>query len=139
MSAFFNPGSLIAGISTGLRTLTATSVTLATGKSAWTGLVGTLAAGELLGDKLPATPERTKPIGLIGRAAFGGLCGYILAGRSDRSRPAGAVLGIAGAVAGAFAGINLRKIAGAKLGLPDPVVALVEDGIAFGLARVANA
>ena len=37
-----------------------------------------MALGELVGDKLPKTPNRTAPLPLAGRAALGGLCGAVI-------------------------------------------------------------
>src|SRR5438874_2141337 len=38
-----------------------------------------LAVGELVGDKLPRTPNRISPMPLAARLIFGGLCGSIAA------------------------------------------------------------
>jgi uncharacterized membrane protein len=139
MSTSLNPASFFAGLSTGLRTFTATSVTLAAGQSPWTGLAGTLAAGELLGDKLPMTPARTQPAALLARAGAAAYCGSLLAKREGRSPALGAGIAVIAAVGAAFAGYHVRAFVGKSLGIPDPVVAVLEDGIAFGLARLANA
>jgi uncharacterized membrane protein len=138
MSLPLQTSSFLAGLSTGLRTFTATSVTLASERSAWTGLAGTLAAGELVGDKLPMTPARTEPVGLLARAGAAAYCGTLLAKRDVRSPMLGACVAVAAAIAAAFAGYHLRAFVGKQLGIPDPVVALAEDGIAYGLARLAN-
>ncbi len=91
-----------------------------------------LAAGELVGDKLPMTPSRLAPGPLTGRIASGALCGAALCA-SDRERAeVGAVVGALAAVAGAWAFYHLRRSADAATGLPDPVVAVVEDALAVG-------
>lgn len=90
-----------------------------------------LAAGELVGDKLPATPSRTSLPLLLGRAASGGLVGAALFASAERPATSGGILGAGAAVAGAFAGEKLRGLAGQKSGIPDPIVALVEDGVAL--------
>jgi len=87
------------------------------------------ALGEVIGDKLPMTPSRTSPPPLLGRAASGALVGAALfVSEGCRAAP-GAVVGSSAAVAAAFAGERLRALAGEKTGLPDPVLALVEDAV----------
>jgi uncharacterized membrane protein len=97
------------------------------------------AAGELVGDKLPATPPRTKPLPLLGRTATGAIAGAALGTLSgpDGWRR-GAVLGAVGGVVGSYAGRYLRA-GGAATGLPDTVFAVIEDvaTIACALAVVA--
>jgi uncharacterized membrane protein len=139
MNAAVIVSSFLAGLSTGLRTFTAASVTLATEHSAWTGLAGTLAAGELVGDKLPMTPARTQPAALFARASAAAFCGSRLATRDGGSPYVGASVAAGAAIGAAFAGYRLRAFASKSLGFPDPVVAVAEDAIAFGLARLANA
>lgn len=92
------------------------------------------AVGELVGDKLPNTPSRTKPFPLLGRMATGALSGAALgtlAGRDGWRR--GAVLGAAGGLVGSYAGRFLRA-GGAATGLPDLVFALVEDAATIACA-----
>lgn len=91
------------------------------------------AGGELLGDKLPATPSRTSPPPLIARFASGAGAGALV-GRTA----AGAALGAVAAGAAAFAGERARAAIGRRGGLPDPAVALVEDALAIGLALLAT-
>ena len=88
-----------------------------------------LALGEVIGDKLPATPSRTALLPLLIRAATGGLVGAALFASDGRRAAAGAALGSPAAVAAAFAGERLRVLAGEKTGLPDPVVALAGDAV----------
>lgn len=87
------------------------------------------ALGELLGDKLPMTPSRTSPPPLLGRAASGALVGAALFASDGRRAAPGAAVGSSAAVAAAFAGERLRALAGDKTGLPDPVLALIEDAV----------
>jgi uncharacterized membrane protein len=90
-----------------------------------------LGAGELVGDKLPATPPRTDPPGLAARVATGGLCGYRFDG----------VLGVAvaavAAVGAAYGGREARARIVKATKLPDPVVAVAEDALALSLAALA--
>ena len=96
--------------------------------------------GELVGDKLPATPSRTSPPPLLGRAASGALVGAAVFVSEGRRATTGAALGSTAAIAGAFAGERLRALAVEKTGLPDPVVALAEDAtvVLVGLRSLRN-
>ena len=86
--------SLAIGVIAGLRSLTAPAVVswaaqwnwinlqnshmvfLGSIRAAW--ILTALALAELVSDKLPFTPARTKPCGLLVRIATGGLCGAAL-------------------------------------------------------------
>jgi uncharacterized membrane protein len=96
--------------------------------------------GELVGDKLPATPSRTSLPPLLGRAASGALVGAAVFVSEGRRAMTGAALGSTAAIAGAFAGERLRALAVEKTGLPDPVVALAEDAtvLLVGLRSLRN-
>jgi uncharacterized membrane protein len=97
------------------------------------------AVGELVADKLPLTPARTKPLPLSGRVVTGAVAGAAVATLSGPGGwRSGAVLGAVGGVIGSFAGTYLRS-GGAATGLPDLVFALVEDAatIACSAAVVA--
>jgi uncharacterized membrane protein len=96
-----------------------------------------LAAGELIGDKLPRTPNRTAPFPLIARMGFGGLVGAIAATGLHGSAIEGIVLGLISAVAGAFLGYHLRHYLVNDRGFKDFAVALVEDGLSIGLSVLA--
>jgi uncharacterized membrane protein len=85
--------------------------------------------GEIVGDKLPATPSRTALPPLLGRAASGGLVGAAVFVSEDRSAATGAILGSTAAIAAAFAGEGLRALVGRKTGLPDLGVAVAEDAV----------
>jgi uncharacterized membrane protein len=92
------------------------------------------AVGELVGDKLPATPARTKPLPLRFRAGTGALAGAAVGtiGGAD-GRLQGAVLGAVGGVIGSFAGYFLRT-GGTATGLPDLVFAVIEDAATIACA-----
>ncbi len=100
-----------------------------------------LAAGELVADKLPFTPNRVEALPLSARIASGALCGAALSlnrGR-DRSRAAtDAGFGVAGAIAGAVGFYLLRKgvtLAEPRWSLP---AALVEDVAALAIGALAT-
>ena len=140
--------SLAIGVVAGLRSLTAPAVVswaaqwawinlqnssisfLASIRAAW--ILTALALAELIADKLPFTPARTKPGGLLARIVTGGLSGAALCVTAGESVILGAVLGAIGAVAGAFAGYELRHRLVTKRNAPDLLIALIEDGVAIG-------
>ncbi|MFT4041032.1 MAG: DUF4126 family protein [Thermomicrobiales bacterium] len=96
------------------------------------------AIGEIVVDKLPFTPSRLQPGSLIVRSGLGGLAGALLLRSRNESTRAGAIIGAAWALAGSFAGYYVRTGIVRKTHLPDPLVAVAEDGagIALGLHAV---
>jgi uncharacterized membrane protein len=140
--------AFLIGVIAGLRTMTAPAVVAWAVNRHWLNLLGSplafmgstaavavftvLALGELVVDKLPSTPKRTRLLGLIGRSVFGGLSGAAVAASGAQSIAPGAVLGVAGAIAGAFAGYEVRKRLVSALKVPDFVIALMEDAVAIG-------
>jgi uncharacterized membrane protein len=97
-------------------------------------LFSLFAVAELVADKLPRTPKRTKAGSLTGRILMGGLAGACLAVSSGASLLAGAGLGAIGAVVGTFAGYEVRRKLVRDLETKDLPVALAEDLVAIGLA-----
>jgi uncharacterized membrane protein len=101
--------------------------------AAWTAKLGVaivftvLAVGELIADKLPRTPNRTAPGPLLARLVLGGLAGSIAATAMDGPGIEGVLLGVLGAVLGAFAGFMIRRDLVQKLDCPDWPVAVAED------------
>jgi uncharacterized membrane protein len=140
--------AFLIGVIAGLRTMTAPAVVAWAANRHWLNLhssplalIGSTAAvavftmlalGELVVDKLPSTPNRTKLLGLIGRSVTGGLSGAAIAASGAQSIALGAVLGAAGAIMGAFAGYEVRKRIVRALKVPDFVIALWEDAVAIG-------
>jgi uncharacterized membrane protein len=96
--------------------------------------------GELVGDKLPATPSRTSLPPLLGRTVSGAIVGAVVFVSEGRRAMIGAALGSTAAIVAAFAGERLRALAVEKTGLPDPVVALAEDAtvLLVGLRSLKN-
>lgn len=141
------------GIVAGLRSMTAPAVLSRASRIGPLGLAGSpfrlfghsavgttlavLAAGELIADKLPFVPSRTKPGPLTGRALSGALCGAIVCNAAGESVLNGACLGALGAVAGSFAGRELRRLASDRGPVPGWAGALAEDAIAVGVAATA--
>jgi uncharacterized membrane protein len=104
------------------------------GSTAAVAIVSILALAELVADKLPRTPSRTKPGPLIGRIVMGGLAGACISVSAGQSLIAGAVLGGIGGVVGAFAGYQARTRLVRGLNVKDVLVAIPEDLVAIGLA-----
>lgn len=97
----------------------------------------TLAAGELWGDKLASSPDRTVLPGMIARVVTGAVAGMAVAPR--RERVTAALLGAGGAVAAAYLTFNLRVRAMRRFG--QVPTGLVEDALMLGgtLALVGGA
>lgn len=103
---------------------------LGSAAAAW--IFTVLAIGELINDKLPATPSRKIPPQFITRVVTGGFAGAAI-GLSKDALLIGLVCGALGAVAGTLGGAAVRgKLAGA-FG-KDLSAALLEDVVAIGLA-----
>jgi uncharacterized membrane protein len=125
--------AVLGGVS-GMRTFTAPGILALRGR--WgRGAVGralpVLAAGELIGDKLPFMPPRSDPPSLLGRIASGTAIGAATAG------PRGAGAAAAGAAATTLASERLRSQLGERLGVPDPLLGLAEDALAVAVATQA--
>ena len=135
------------GLATGLRTMTPIAVicwyayvgylpvddTWAT----WAARLGVaivftvLALGELIGDKLPKTPDRISPFPLLARLVFGGMCGSIAATAISGPGIEGVLLGVLGALLGAFGGFMVRRRLCERFECADWKVAVCEDAIAI--------
>ncbi len=89
-----------------------------------------LAVGELIGDKLPRTPDRTDVAPLLARLFFGGLVGGLAATGAAGPPLEGVLISAIGAAAGTFVGFMLRRFFAQQHGSDLPV-ALGEDGIAI--------
>ncbi|MBC8102656.1 MAG: DUF4126 family protein [Cytophagales bacterium] len=98
-------------------------------------LLPLLATGELIGDKLPAAPNRTDPPSVIFRTLSGASVGAALCDQESGkgARVVGALLGAAGAIAGTYAMFYLRRTASRRTPLPDWVLGIAEDAAAFGI------
>jgi uncharacterized membrane protein len=136
------------GLIAGLRSMTAPTAVAWAAYFGWLRLDGTpleflvstaaryvlLAAmlAELVADKLPFTPSRTRPGPFIARVLIGGFAGAALAVGHGQSLAVGAVAGAIGAVAGTLGGYRARTGLVRALPVPDYVVALTEDVVAVG-------
>ena len=139
--------SFLIGFFAGLRSLTPPAVTAWAAHLGWLklerpfSLVGSmgsviilslLAVAELVADKLPKTPNRTAAVGLSARILTGAFTGACIAVSGANSAIFGAVLGIAGALAGTYIGYKARTGIVKALAAPDIFIALAEDLIAIG-------
>ncbi len=88
----------------------------------------TLAAGELLADKLPFVPDRTSAPSLLFRILSGVVCGAALAAWRRESALLGALLGGA-AAAGASYGFLAARKATHRAGVPYALSGLAEDAL----------
>lgn len=138
--------AFLIGIFAGLRSLTAPASVAWAVHLGWLKLEGPLsfigslpsvviltllAVGELVGDKLPKTPNRTAPLGLIARLVTGGVSGACITAAGGQGILLGAMLGAVGGVVGCFGGYQARKRLVKALNAPDLYVALFEDLVAI--------
>lgn len=136
------------GIVAGLRSLTAPAVVSWMARAHLPALHGTalgfmgslpvaavltlLALAELVTDKLPKTPSRTKPVPFIARLTMGALSGATVATGAGANPTIGAILGAAGGLVGTLVGYQARTRSVKALNAPDFVIALAEDVLAVG-------
>jgi uncharacterized membrane protein len=104
------------------------------GSTAAVAIFSIFAIGELIADKLPATPKRTAFAPLLARILLGGLSGASLCAAAGKSLVAGALLGGTGGVIGAFVGYEIRRRVVNNLHIKDIFVAICEDVVAIALA-----
>jgi|SRR5450759_5057952 uncharacterized membrane protein len=131
--------SFAIGLTCGLRSMTGPAVVRWRARDPLRLAFAALAAGELIADKLPATPPRTIPPALIFRAVSGGFAGHSVARLFGADPRMGTAAGSAGAIVGAYLGMTVRGWIVRTSGLPDPLVALAEDAAAIGGALAASA
>jgi uncharacterized membrane protein len=136
--------AFLIGVIAGLRAVTAPAVVSWAARLGWINLSGThlawlgyaatpyifsvLALGEIINDKLPATPSRKIPPQFITRIVSGAFCGAAL-GLSHDSLIGGLLLGAIGAVAGTLGGAEVRARLAKAFGNDLPA-ALLEDIVA---------
>jgi uncharacterized membrane protein len=92
------------------------------------------AGAELLADKLPVTPRRTTTGPFLQRLVTGGVIGAAVHYDAGRPRALGALLGAAGAGAGAYLATRARVAVAERTRLPQPLLGVAEDLFAVGLA-----
>ncbi len=139
---------LLLGVATGMRTMTAMAmlcwfaylkVLPQNGWAFWTGTLAAvivftvLAVGEYIGDTLPQTPSRLAPGPLAARLVFGALAGALGAHAMLEPVAGGVILGVSGALIGAYGGYHARR-AGARWAGRDLPVAICGSLLALFLA-----
>ncbi|WP_028241357.1 DUF4126 family protein [Stutzerimonas azotifigens] len=94
-----------------------------------------LAAGEMLGDKMPFAPDRTIPPSMLFRALSGGVTAAALA--SARRQPVWlpALIGATAACVSAKIGLGLRKRYGSSGGFANAALGLSEDALALAIGN----
>ncbi len=100
-------------------------------------IVATLAVGELIGDKLPFTPNRTEAGGVSARILTGAIAGGVLFKSKNKDIALGAAIGGVSALAATFLFFNARRALGKNTVIPDVVTAIVEDIAAVSIAAAA--
>ncbi|GGG65894.1 hypothetical protein GCM10011585_04570 [Edaphobacter dinghuensis] len=140
------------GAATGMRTFTPMAVICwfaytgylpVDGWASWTAKLATavvftvLAVSELVADKMPRIPDRTSPGPLMARILLGGLAGGIVAASLNGSEFEGVILGVGGALVGAFGGYLIRREIVMRSGSKDWPVAVAEDLVTVGFAVLA--
>lgn len=104
----------------------------------WVAIVFTvLAVGELIGDKLPGTPDRVSKFPLLARLFFGGLVGAIAATAMVEPGLEGVLLGVLCALLGAFGGFMVRREVVERYQCMDWTIAISEDVFTIGIALYA--
>jgi uncharacterized membrane protein/uncharacterized protein (UPF0548 family) len=93
--------------------------------------------GELVGDKLPVIPDRTRSGPFTGRVAIGSLVGAAVYQDADRPAAYGAVVGAVAAAASTLALARVRTALGRRTPLPDLAWGVVEDALALTLGLLA--
>ena len=116
----------------GLRVLTPPAVLLFAQRKPAAWVVALFASGELLADKLPATPPRVVGPALALRALGGGAWAAVFAKRGGACAASAFALGAAAAVGTSVASFAARVVINARTGAADTAVAVVEDALAIG-------
>ncbi|MEG9438156.1 DUF4126 family protein [Edaphobacter sp. HDX4] len=93
-----------------------------------------LAALEYTLDKFGKLPRPTRPWALFVRLFFGGLLGLIVATSLDAPNSEGVILGVLGALVGAFAAYQLRHQLTGRIGCKTWHVTVGEDVFAIACA-----
>jgi uncharacterized membrane protein len=98
-----------------------------------------LAVAELLADKLPFIPARTRWLPFLGRMANAGLSAYFATRGDARARYAAAAVGAVSAGVSTRLSYEARHYASTRLGASNTVAGIVEDLGALALAKWASA
>ncbi|MBO9702954.1 MAG: DUF4126 family protein [Sporocytophaga sp.] len=91
-----------------------------------------LSIGEIVGDKLPAAPDRTSAPQLVTRIISGGLVGATIFKAYKQKRITGLVLGGLSALTMTYASFYARKYFASAFKIEDAILGGIEDTIALG-------
>jgi uncharacterized membrane protein len=122
------------GFVSGLRALTSLAALMLVRGGLWGYVFALAAAGEYVADASPKIPSRTALPSIVIRPLSGGVAGWLITTTHGGSPIAGALIGVAGALAGTYGGHAARLAAIAKIGaIP---AAIAEDVVAIALAAL---
>lgn len=91
-----------------------------------------MAIAEFIGDKLPTTPNRIKPVAVTARCIAGALAGAGIFKASGGNAWLGILIGSSTAVASTFGSFFLRKATVKASGVVDPIIGALEDALVVG-------
>jgi uncharacterized membrane protein len=91
-----------------------------------------LALGEVIGDKLPKTPNRIAAGGVISRCAGGALAGASVYKAKGNNPLVGAFIGSAVALGSTYGSYYVRRFVVAKTDIYDPYIGAIEDAVVAG-------
>ncbi|OFZ19804.1 MAG: hypothetical protein A2X94_17180 [Bdellovibrionales bacterium GWB1_55_8] len=119
------------GALAGIRSFSAPAILASGNTSKWARFAS---LGEMLVDKLPGIPARTRPLPLFGRVVSGAVSGAILATRV-KDRRIYISLGALSAALSAVVVTNVRRRV-VQLGVPDATIGAIEDMVVIASAIV---
>ena len=93
-----------------------------------------ISLGELVGDKLPQTPNRTALAPFLARTISGAICGAAVAQVAGGNVWTAVMLGCVGAAAATFGMFHARRSLVRITRIPDPYVAAAEDVLGIVIA-----
>lgn len=99
-------------------------------------VLNALAAGELMGDKLPTAPNRIATPGLVGRIVTGSLAAASISKANNKNVIAGALIGGGVAAASTYAFFYLRRYISSHPKVKDYFTGAAEDAVALGLSAL---
>lgn len=153
---FFFTSAVLLGVVAGMRSMMAPAILALTlsrrpelaptvAPSQWFALhpiaiiLGLVAIGELVADKLPSTPNRTALGPFVGRLVTGAITGAAFIQIGHINGWIGAACGAIGAILGTFGAFHARRYVGRATGIRDPYVGALEDVIAIAIAAAVMA
>ena len=90
-----------------------------------------MGAGEIIGDKLPSTPDRIGVPQIFGRIASGAFAGIVISKANNQNMAKGFLIGGISALAGSFGAFYLRKYIDGLPNVKDVFIGVGEDVMAL--------